>query len=171
MMVGTDAECLTCNDAVGVGSGCAVGMCCTPNAAASDDGICLGCDEGFFVDGGECSECGGARRCVDKATHILCADDALLSGATCRAGFPPDALLATGNHVVKCGAGHFARPETCGACRDGCAACRDGASCDICDGTSHRSDTTCAATAGATVETHNGVVACGDGRFLNGDGD
>ena len=133
MMVGTDAECLTCNDAVGVGSGCAVGMCCTPNAAASDDGICLGCDEGFFVDGGECSECGGARRCVDKATHILCEDDALLSGATCGAGLPPDALLATGNHVVKCGAGHFVQPETCGACQEGCAACRDGMSSDICD--------------------------------------
>ena len=136
-----------------------------------EEGVCVECAEGFFSELDACQSCSTARRCIDKATHLLCEDDALLSGATCGAGRPTDALLATGNHVVKCGAGHFVQPETCGTCQEGCAACRDGASCDICDGTTHRSDATCAATAGAAAETHNGVVACGDGRFLNGDGD
>ena len=107
------------------------------------------------------------RRCrVNAATRILCADDALLSGATCGAGLPKDAMVALANRAVKCGAGNFASKETSGACQEGCAACRDGASCDICDGTTRRTDGTCAATAGAAAETHNGVVACDAEHFL-----
>ena len=79
-------------------------------------GVCVECAEGFFSELDACRSCNTARRCIDTATHILCEDDALLSGATCGAGLPPDALLATGNHVVKCGAGHFVQPGTCGAC-------------------------------------------------------
>ena len=97
-------------------------------------GLCAECEETFYSAYTACEECAdGARRCVDTATHIQFEDDALLSGATCMAGLPTDALLVTGNRVVKCGAGHFVQPETCGACQEGCVACRDGMSSDICD--------------------------------------
>ena len=74
------------------------------------------------------------RRCrVNAATRILCADDALLTGATCGAGLPKDEMVAPANRAVKCGAGNFARKETSGACQEGCAACRDGKSCNTCE--------------------------------------
>ena len=126
--------CVACDDAVAFGDACQIEWKeSIEKCAVLEEGVCVECAEGFFSELDACQSCSTARRCVDTATHLMCEDDALLSGATCGAGLPPDALLATGNHVVKCGAGHFVQPGTCGACQEGCVACRDGMSSDICD--------------------------------------
>lgn len=108
-----------------------------PRDAGGDDrarcrareGACAECDEEHFSTLVACEPCGGAWRCVDAETHILCGDNALLRGTTCVAALPDGARLAVGNRVVKCADGHAVRPETCaGVSR---TACRVGTGCRV----------------------------------------
>ena len=147
-----------------------------PRDAGGDDrarrrareGACAECDEEHFSTLVACEPCGGARRCVDAETHILCGDNALLRGTTCVAALPDGARLAVGNRVVKCADGHAVRPETCAGCVPDCVSCRDGVPCAICTGERIGDNMACSRTAGATAETHGGVVACGDGYYSDG---
>ena len=57
--------------------------------------------------------------------------------------------------------------DVCGCVPD-CVSCRDGVPCAICNGSRLGDNMACSRTAGATAETHGGVVACGDGYYSDG---
>ena len=139
------------------------------NCVNDTDGLCFECVEWMHTTLDACADCGGARRCDNKTKHLLCGDGFVIGNdGLCNQTTELDALLFANNHAVKCSESHHADGEGCLECPTSCASCVDGSSCLVCNnGTSLSKDGGCVMLANATVQSHNGAVACNDSFFAS----
>ena len=166
-----ETRCAVCDDTVAIGATCDVTCTSTEPKVSIGDNGCFTCPEGTFGGTNECVDCGGARRCVDTAAHLLCPDNELVVNSQCSPSTQQDSTLVVNNHVVKCTETHFADGAACGACPPSCVSCANSSSCAVCAaGTSLSSNGACSVLQHATAQTHNGSVAC-DETFLARDAD
>lgn len=140
---------------------------CGDSDVTTRDSRCFTCPEGTFVETGKCVDCGGARRCINDKSHLLCEDGGIPQNSECKDVNVLNVQTVVNNHVVRCYGGSFASGETCGECPESCLSCANDSSCSVCvEGTSLTADGTCGASENMETQTHKGVVACQDAFFL-----
>ena len=82
----------------------------------------------------------------------------------------PHASLVINNRIIKCAAGLYSVGSTCKECVASCASCHDETTCLACN-SSTLANGACGTDAGASSQTHNGIVSCADGFTQNAGGD
>jgi hypothetical protein len=107
---GSAANCQTCKDPLQSPQS---GVCCTVNCKDCQQGQCLSCRDGFFLDGSVCSACDSSCKTCDKsATHCT----------TCPVGKYLYADYTCGQCET---AGLFVDGTSCSTCTRTCLTCKE----------------------------------------------
>ena len=180
---GKQATCAAC------GAGCV--LCNTTHCLACEEGsifndmrdACIGgkqtslvgCSEGFFLEGGECVECGEeCTRCRSSTECVLCREGTVNEGGVCRPMADAHCCEAAGQKCTVCCDGFHLEDDGCtpntAGCRvelvSGCVECMDGLSLS-----KNSSRTVCSDgedESSCAVSSTTGCMRCAAGSFERG---
>ena len=115
-----------------------------------------------------CVDCSAAcERCTPESC-LRCRDDFVLVDGVC-VEKDATALLVSSNNTLRCAESFFSDNKACWECPASCLSCNDESTCSVCAaGTSLSQDGACVGLEDATVQTHNGAVACDDTFVVSG---